>query len=85
MTAVLLGGQHAHEHIEIDDEELSNGPPQHLRVQTRGGGGGMYGRSGEVSVYQHTGSQSSAGTEVYQFAYMKRGRIDGFIAIGDGF
>ncbi len=76
MTAILLGGQHSHEHLEVPDDIAESGPPQHIRVQSSNG------RSAEISIYQFVNSESSDGSKVYQFVYVKQGTLDGLVEFG---
>lgn len=76
MTAILLGGQHSHEHLQVPEEVAEAGTPQHIRVQSSSQ------RGPKVSIYQFVDSESSDGSKVYQFVYKKRGNLDGLVEFG---
>jgi len=76
MTAILLGGQHSHEHLQVPEEVAETGPPQHIQVQSSSG------RSAKISIYQFVSSESSDGSKVYQFVYKKHGNLDGLVEFG---
>jgi len=78
MIAVLVGGDHKHEHFKLDRET----PPKRIKIQTNGGGGVYGGRSGMVSTYQYNGEEKD-GNKVYQSVFKRPGYIDGLVEFED--
>lgn len=76
MTAILLGGQHSHEHLQVPEGVAETETPQHIRVQSSSQ------RGSKVSIYQFVSSESSDGSKVYQFVYAKHGNLDGLVEFG---